>query len=519
MKSSKIKVRNYILVIGVLFLVFLIDARLRGLGTAPPPTLPTGTPASTATPQPSLIPSITSTPDLPAMLSAVAPVLAGQPLPAAAAYDPNKPGPHPVLILSTSGAEYAIDELSGLPASPWDSSLPPGWLPASLGQTELVVLVSPENKINLGSASYNDNKGGVIQISRMKYEQDAEIRVARTGQTLKKYSFIGSDPPNFPLTSWESILYGTRFTYQDLEGWICPMVGRQACWQLKKEVETGAVNSGNIAFSPDGRLLASGTQAGSLLVWDTSAWTKLRTLQAHRLAITSLAFSPDGKLLASASMTGAIVLTDTAGWSRLATLAGNGSALLSIAFSPDGHILAGGSADGAVTIWDVNSRSKLRTLTGRSAAVTSVAFSPDGLTLASASKDGSIFLTEVTSGAVSKTLLKDNNSNAVTYIAFSPDGRSLAAGYDSSGILLWDVAGGTVLKDLMNGFGFHLGFAFSPDGKTLVADDSGMEFWDIAGGSLLNAPAYNSRPYLGMAFSPDGRTLVGLNDYELQIWK
>src|SRR3990172_11045886 len=111
-------------------------------------------------------------------------------------------------------------------------------------------------------------------IERIRYEQEAEIRVARTGQTLAVYSFVGSEPMDFPQISWESTLGGSRMGYQTLEAWLCPMVHRQACWVMEKEIEAGTTNAGNIAFSPDGSLLASGTADGALILWDTASWSK-----------------------------------------------------------------------------------------------------------------------------------------------------------------------------------------------------------------------------------------------------
>ena len=179
--------------------------------------------------------SIPSASDLSSMVLAMAPVVSGQGVSTASEYDPDKPGPHPVLILSSSGDEYRMEQLTGLPSPSWNSNLPHGWLPASVDKIELVVLVGPERQISLGSAPYTKD-GITYMIERIRYEQEAEIRVARTGQTLAVYSFVGSEPMDFPQISWESTLGGSRMGYQTLEAWLCPMVHRQACWVMEKGI-------------------------------------------------------------------------------------------------------------------------------------------------------------------------------------------------------------------------------------------------------------------------------------------
>ncbi len=458
---------------------------------------------------------ITLTPGLPSMVFAMAPVVYGRGVPYAGEYNPDQPGPHPVLILSTSGTEYSKLQLSGLPSSPWNSNLPPGWLPSSIEKIELVVLMGPEIQISLGSAPYSDGNQ-TISIPRYKYEQDIEIRAARTGMLLDSLKFIGSEPIEFPAVSLETILYGTRFSYSDLERWICPKVNRLACWVPVQQVETGFTNTGNIVFSPDGRILASGTADGAILLWDTTSWTSVKTIADHTNTILSIAFSPDGRTLASVSNDGVILLTDTVSGSKLGTLVSNNTRSISVAFSPDGRYLASGSNDGTVILWDIASGTTLQTIAGHSDQVGTVAFSPDGRILASGSKDGTTIVTEVTRGTKVGTLAETNG--AVNSVVFSPDGRILATGYENGVITLWDVASGTMLNTLIDSYGLLFCMAFSPDGSTL-ASGSGMELWDVTSGNILK-PSEDYRSYSsGIAFSPDGLTLVNMDDYQIQIWK
>ncbi len=190
---------------------------------------PSATPAlPTDTPGPSPTPTLSPTPDFPALAQALAPLAGGQGVPQAAAYDPTLPGPHPLLILSSAGGEYCRLETQWNFCDPWDLNLPPGWLASSLDNVQLVVVLDPEGVVNLGSAPYNMG-GSTVTVNRVRYEQNGVIREARTGRVLATLSFVGTEPRDFPEMTWETLLYGTRYLYTDLEKWICPFADPVGC--------------------------------------------------------------------------------------------------------------------------------------------------------------------------------------------------------------------------------------------------------------------------------------------------
>jgi len=227
-----------------------------------------------------------------------------------------------------------------------------------------------------------------------------------------------------------------------------------------------------VAFSPDGRNLATASIDGTIKLWDIFSGQQLGSLTGHTAEVTSLAYVPGSKLLASGSLDGTIRLWNTAK-PHLVSKLSNTSPILSLSFTSDGKEVACGSGDKTIKLWDIENNQMIGVLYGHTDLVWSVAFSPDGKTLASASADQTVRLWDVTSRKTRFTF--SQNEYTIWSVAFAPDGKTVASASSDSRIRLWEVNTGK-LKSVLSG---HLkdvsSIAYSYDGKQLVSGSFDMQ--------------------------------------------
>lgn len=301
-----------------------------------------------------------------------------------------------------------------------------------------------------------------------------------------------------------------------------------------------------VAFSPDGRLLASGGGDGALIVWDPAKLSQLRVLRPGSEdeldGIGAVAFSPDGTLMASAEKV-STTLWDTATWKRIVTLTDSQVdpvEVQSLSFSPNGKILACGNMHATITLWDTGAHRKLATLIdpigytdNPKKSVEGVAFRRDGTTLAAAVEDDKVRLWNTATHKITATIVTDT---MVHQLAYSPDGH-LLAGPAADEVLLWDADTHGRLVTLTSGAiggsdaldSYVDKAAFSPDGKSVAASvaNGKIVVWDTAtyeqtlvldSNKLTDSGPGISGSAGSVCFSPDGKRIAAALLKQIAVW-
>jgi WD40 repeat protein len=274
-----------------------------------------------------------------------------------------------------------------------------------------------------------------------------------------------------------------------------------------------------VAFSPNGQLLASGSDDQTIKLWDIHTGQCLQTLQAHTSRIESVVFSPDSQVLASGSNDKTVKLWDVRTGQCLKILQVKNSRVQSVIFSSNGQTLVSSSDDGTTQIWDIYTGQCLNILETHVNWRLSVALSPDGQTLATGSDGNTIKLWNIYTGECLKTL--ERYQNFAWTVSFNRDGEILVTGSEDHTVQLWNLSTGECLKTLQGHTDRVWTVAFGAEDTILVSgcENQTLKLWDVRTGQCLKTLETHSNWVSSIAFSPDGQTLAsGHQDYLVRLW-
>ncbi len=335
------------------------------------------------------------------------------------------------LALTACGGGEAGVEGGGLPTSPVITVANAAQLQETAVMAEQLgwvngVALSPDQRLLVIS----NESGRVYLWDWEKGELAQSLNFGNMGSIA-----FGSDGKTLLLLSWRHILIWNTATAEQREIEL---------------TERSYARFTSLALSPDGSTIATGQQSrdvgddrgNSTLLWDVGSGERLRSIDETSPA-RSVAFSLDGRLIATGLQEGSIRIRETASGATVTTLVGHSDAITELAFSPAGDLLASASMDGSVRLWDLASWAERLVLVGHTDRVEGIAFTPDASVLASVGRDRTLRLWDVASGVELVTLFPSVTgtgiSSSITAVDCSADGSALITGTGEGRIHVWRV--------------------------------------------------------------------------------
>jgi WD40 repeat protein/serine/threonine protein kinase len=273
--------------------------------------------------------------------------------------------------------------------------------------------------------------------------------------------------------------------------------------------------------------------AAELAAWDkliaqgetvnlAPAGAALRTFVGHKDHVVSVAFSPDGRFIATGSKDKSVRIWEVATgeeWRQLREAAKNWVGAMPVAYSPDGRFLVSGNSEKLVKLWEVATSRELWSVDPNAGELAGVAVSPDGRIIAAGGGARTVVLVSAADGRLIRTL--EGMESKIRDIAFSADGRLVVAGGEDRVVRVWDVATGHSTNSFKDRTGWWRATAMTRDGKLIVAaSDKELRIFEVATGQLVRVLKGHDSNIRSVAFTPDGRHIVsGAEDKTVRLWE
>ena len=320
---------------------------------------------------------------------------------------------------------------------------------------------------------------------------------------------------------WDSATGRELYTLTGHTGWVMGLAyspdgkslastsldGTVKIWSLSPGNETvavsvaGAVYGNRLAYNPNGEEFITSSGDGTTTVWNAKTGEPRLTVQGHDLEVINVAFSNDGMYFATGSLDGSTIIWDSKSGSELHTLVGHEDGVRDVAFSFDGGLIATGGFDGTAKVWDARTGTLIHEIIGHQGLVLGVAFSPDGTLLATSSTDATAKIWDTKTGGLIFTLT--GHETGIRDVTFSPDGSMIATASGDGTAILWDVETGSPVRTLAGHTSALQAIVFSPDGKLLAtgSEDNSAKVWDVETGREIISLPGSLGGVFGVAFS------------------
>jgi len=290
----------------------------------------------------------------------------------------------------------------------------------------------------------------------------------------------------------------------------------------------------SVAFSPDGKFIASGSNDNTIRIWDIKKKQSIKILKGHADSVVSIDFSPNGKFIASGSEDHSVIIWDVRTGNKLQTLVNNdkehSTPINKVAFSPNGKILATSCNKGmfyswyrGVTLWDVKKGTIIKHLGKHYSTISDMEFSPDGKYIVCghySNYTNDLKLIDIYTDNV-VTYFDTEEYRSARSVAFSPDAKTVAFGYTYHGnIRLCSSKTGKTIKILKGHRDDIYSIDYSPNGKFLVSvsEDNSIKIWNVRSGKAVKTFKEGRNHIESAVFSPDGMYLASADLASVKLY-
>ncbi len=274
-----------------------------------------------------------------------------------------------------------------------------------------------------------------------------------------------------------------------------------------------------VAYSPDGSRIVTGSADTTLIVWDITNGTQVSVIEGHENPITSVSFSPDGTQLLTSSNKSELFIWDVATGVRVFDIEDVRGRVMDAIWLPDGMQVASVSSNRRVIIWSALTGKELTRLEGHTDNILSLAIAPNGINLYSTSEDNTIIEWDLKAGSATRRFR--GHSSSVTDITLTSNGQQMITSSLDQTVIIWDLVTGLIVGRLQGHDAGVLTVALSPDDSRLLTGsaDQTLKLWNLETGQLLNTLYGHEDRIRDVAIHPNGEQAVSASsDGSIFIW-